>query len=191
MESDHGRVWYDLELYKYLAVLIDDQLPSKLQKLKLKIGFYSRNTACFSLETQKRLVAAAFLTALSDSLYRNAPDRRLSLLDTVYRSASRFGTGCKALAHRCTLYTMTGLLYQWGFLLFIFYSWDAPRWTLHLCHVTPVPLIWILVTCICGLYRAALLPPPGIQTHWHANEKSDFLWWIKILEDLELELFLK
>jgi len=69
-------------LYKYLGILIDDQLSFKLhidklvQKLKLKIGFNFRNKACFSWKTRRRLVAATFLTAIDygDLLYINAPD---------------------------------------------------------------------------------------------------------------------
>jgi hypothetical protein len=111
----HGEQIEQVKLYKYLSILIDDQLTFKfyidklVQKLKLKTGFYFRNKACFSWKTRRRLVAATFLTALDygELLYRNAPDRCLSLLDTVYHNALRFVTGCKASTHHCTLYKMT------------------------------------------------------------------------------------
>lgn len=107
----HGEQIKQVKLYKYLGILIDDQLSFKfhinklVQKLKLKIGFYFRNKACFSWKTRRRLVAATFLPALDygDLLYRNAPDKCLSLLDTVYHNALRFVTGCKASVHHCTL----------------------------------------------------------------------------------------
>lgn len=111
----HGEQIEQVKLYKYLGILIDDQLSFKLhidklvKKLKLKIGFYFRNKACFSWKTRRRLVAATFLPALDygDLLYRNAPDKCLSLLDTVYHNALRFVTGCKASVHHCTLYKLT------------------------------------------------------------------------------------
>lgn len=68
-------------MYKYLSILIDEDLSFKLHidkvvnKLKLKIGLYFRNKACVSLTTRKRLGAAPFYTALDydDLLYRNSP----------------------------------------------------------------------------------------------------------------------
>ena len=50
--------------YKYLGILIDDGLSFKLyiqqltKKMKLKLGFYFRNKACFSFEARRRLVLA-------------------------------------------------------------------------------------------------------------------------------------
>ena len=98
--------------YKYLGVLIDDQLSFKshsenlVKKLKLKLGFFYRNRTCFSFAARKKLVAATFLPVLDygDLLYMHAPVNCLNSLDSVYHGALRFITGCRALTHHCTLY---------------------------------------------------------------------------------------
>lgn len=109
-----------MSTYKYLGFLIDDGLTFKshidtlVKKLRLKLGFYFRNRACFSFEARKRLVSATFLPILDygDILYMHAPVAALRKLDTVYHGALRFITNFKPLTHRCTLYMRVG----WPFL---------------------------------------------------------------------------
>ena len=53
--------------YKYLGFILDDHLTFKVhiqnlvRKLRLKLGFYFRNKACFSPATRKKLVESTFL----------------------------------------------------------------------------------------------------------------------------------
>ena len=88
--------------YKYLGILIDDNLSFKchidklVSKLKLKLGFFFRNKSCFSFQVRKHLITTTFLPLLDygDLLFMNAPDQYLKKLDTVYHCALRFITGC-------------------------------------------------------------------------------------------------
>jgi len=101
--------------YKYLGITLDDSLSFKchidqlLKKLKLKLGFFFRNKACFSFNARKRIVAATFLPLLDygDVVYINASAHSLHLLDAAYHGSLRFITGCKTLTHHCTLYSLT------------------------------------------------------------------------------------
>lgn len=103
--------------YKYLGLLLDDHLTFKAhiqnlaQKLRLKLGFYFRNRACFSFATRKKLVESTFLPLLDygDFLYMHAPNKYLHQLDSAYHGALRFITGCKPFTHSCTLYNLV----QW------------------------------------------------------------------------------
>ena len=98
--------------YKYLGILIDDNLSFKshidklVSKLKLKLGFFFRNKSCFSFQVRKHLITATFLPLLDygDLLFMNAPDQYLKKLDTVYHCALRFITGCSYQVHHCFLY---------------------------------------------------------------------------------------
>jgi len=91
--------------YKYLGFHIDGDLSFKthisslVSKLKVKLGFYYRNRACFSSGARKYLVSATFLPLLDygDILYMHASATCLRSLDTVYHSALRFVTGCPYL----------------------------------------------------------------------------------------------
>ena len=102
--------------YKYLGFHIDGDLSFKshisslVSKLKVKLGFYYRNRACFSSGARKYLVSATFLPLLDygDILYMHASATCLRSLDTVYHSALRFVTGCPYLTHHCTLYQKAG-----------------------------------------------------------------------------------
>ena len=82
-------------------------IENLVSKLKLKLGFFFRNKACFSLQTRKRLISTTFLPLLDygDLLFMNASEQYLKKLDTVYHCALRFITGCGNLMHHCTLYT--------------------------------------------------------------------------------------
>lgn len=102
--------------YKYLGFLLDNKLTFKLhieqlkKKLRLKLGFYFRNKACFSFEAKKALVSATFLPVLDygDILYMHASCSLLRMLDTVYHGALRFITNSKSLTHHCNLYQKVG-----------------------------------------------------------------------------------
>ena len=103
--------------YKYLGILIDDGLTFKLhiqqltKKLKLKLGVYFRNKACFSFEARRRLVSATFMPLLDygDILYMNASAQCLRSIDTLYHGALRFILNYKTLTNHCILYTRVGL----------------------------------------------------------------------------------
>ncbi len=98
--------------YKYLGIVIDENLPFKshieklVSKLKMKLGFFFRNKSCFSLQVRKHLILTTFVPLLDygDLLVMNAPDTYLKKPDTVYHCALRFITGCGNLVHHCTLY---------------------------------------------------------------------------------------
>lgn len=100
--------------YKYLGILIDDSLTFKphiqhlVKKLKLKLGFYFRNKSCFSFEAKRRLATFMPVLDYGDVLYMHASSQCLHAIDTVYHSALRFITNCKALTHHCTLYVRVG-----------------------------------------------------------------------------------
>lgn len=102
--------------YKYLGFHLDEQLSFKLhieqlaKRLKLKLGFYFRNKACFSFQAKKQLVAATFLPILDygDILYMNAPKSHIRALDTIYHAALRFVTNSTSLTHHCVLYELSG-----------------------------------------------------------------------------------
>ena len=113
MSAQHNPI-EAVNTYRYLGITIDDNLCFKphidnlLRKLKLKLGFFFRNKACFSTSARKRLVAATFLPLLDygDVVYMNASAHSLHLLDAVYHGALRFITNCKPLTHHCTLYSL-------------------------------------------------------------------------------------
>jgi hypothetical protein len=73
-------------------------------KLKMKIGFYYRHKACFSLEVRKELVRCTF----SDVIYMQASATTLSVLDSVYHAALRFINSENRLTHHCDLYRAVG-----------------------------------------------------------------------------------
>lgn len=66
--------------YKYLGLVIDGELSFKAHmknlasKLRLKLGFYYRNKAWFSLRARKFLISATFLPVLNygDAVYMGA-----------------------------------------------------------------------------------------------------------------------
>ena len=85
---------------------------NNLQKiLKLKLGFYFRNNACFYFEARRRLVSATCMPLLDygDILYMNASAQCLRSIDTLYHGTLRFILNCKTLTHHCTLYTWPSL----------------------------------------------------------------------------------
>ena len=104
--------------FKYLGIILDDNFSFKphienlAKKLKVRLGFYFRNKACFSFHSKKRLVAATFLPVLDygDVLYMNACSTSLLMLDATYHGALRFITGCRSLTHHCILYKKVGWL---------------------------------------------------------------------------------
>ena len=106
---------------------MDDSLSLKchvdqlLKKLKLNLGFFFRNRACFSFKARKRIGVATFLPLLDygDVVYMNASAHSLQLLDAAYHGALRFITDCKPLTHHCTVYSIT----NWSSL--------SMRWTTH------------------------------------------------------------
>ena len=67
--------------YKYLGIRLDDKLSFKVhmdnleRKLKLKLGFYFCNRACFLLMARMKLVQTTFLSVIDygDLLYVHAP----------------------------------------------------------------------------------------------------------------------
>jgi hypothetical protein len=77
--------------YKYLGIWLDDKLSFKVhmdklvRKLKLKLGFYFRNKACFLLMARKKLVQATFLSVIDygDLLYMHATTSVLQRLDCL------------------------------------------------------------------------------------------------------------
>ena len=81
-----------------------------LSKLRLQLGFYFRNSACFSQSARKKLVEATFLPVLDygDVFYRNSTKALLQSLDSVYHSALRFITRANHYTHHCALYEMVG-----------------------------------------------------------------------------------
>lgn len=102
--------------YKYLGFLLDEELSFNshvirvVQKLKLKLGFFYRNKACFNLKARKELVAVTFVSVLDygDILYMHAAKSVLRSLDAVYHSALRFITGANYTTHHCNLYSLSG-----------------------------------------------------------------------------------
>lgn len=114
--TTQGKEIERVSTYKYLGFLIDDCLTFKfhidalVKKLRLKLGFYFRNRACFSFEARKRLVSTTFLSVIDygDILYMHAPVAALRTLDTVYHGALRFVTNYKSQTHHCTLYMRVG-----------------------------------------------------------------------------------
>ena len=102
--------------FTYLGITLDKDLNFKphienlSKKLKVRLGFYFRNLACFPSHTRKRLVAATFLPVLDygDVVYMHGCATSLGMLDATYHGALRFITGCKSLTHRDTLYDKVG-----------------------------------------------------------------------------------
>lgn len=56
--------------YRYLGFVLEEDLSFKLHikhllsKLRLQLGFYFRNSACFSQSAKRKLVEATFLPVL-------------------------------------------------------------------------------------------------------------------------------
>ena len=102
--------------YKYLGILLDDQLTFKYHisdlttRLRQKIGLLYRNKISFPKICRKRIVEAVFMSVLDygDVIYRNAAPTTLLPLDTVYHSALRFITGEGYTTHHCSLYERVG-----------------------------------------------------------------------------------
>ena len=102
--------------YKYLGFVLEEDLSFKLHvkqllsKLRLKLGFYYRNSACFSQSARRKLVEATFLPVLDygDIFYRNTTKVLLQSLDSTYHSALRFITRKKHSTHHCVLYDQVG-----------------------------------------------------------------------------------
>lgn len=102
--------------YKYLGFVLEQDLSFKLHvenllsKLRLKLGFYYRNSACFSQSARKKLVEATFLPVLDygDVFYRNTTKALLQSLDSICHSALRFITRANYLTHHCALYERVG-----------------------------------------------------------------------------------
>lgn len=102
--------------YKYLGFVLEEDLSFKLHvkqlvsKLKLKLGFYYRNSACFSQSARRKLVEATYLPVLDygDIFYRNTTKALLQSLDSTYHSALRFITRRKHSTHHCVLYDLVG-----------------------------------------------------------------------------------
>ena len=117
--------------------------------LKLKLGFYFRNKACFSFETRRRLVSATFMPLLDygDILYMNASAQCLRSIDTLYHGTLRFILKCKTFTHHCTLYTRVG----WPSLV-----------THRLRH-------WYTF-----IYKAILGLLPFLFGHFYSSE----MWWV-------------
>lgn len=111
-----GQVIERVSNYKYLGFLLDEDLTfnshvsNLVQKLKVKLGFYYRNKACFNLKARKELVTSTFVSVLDygDILYMHASKSMLRSLDSVYHSALRFITGAKYSTHHCDLYSISG-----------------------------------------------------------------------------------
>ena len=72
-------------------------MENLIRKLKLRIGFYYRHKAYFSLEARKELVRCTLLAVLdfSDVMYMQASTTTLRALDSVYHAALRFITNKK------------------------------------------------------------------------------------------------
>ncbi len=102
--------------YRYLGFVLEEDLSFKLHvkqllsKLRLQLGFYFRNSACFSQSAKRKLVEATFLPVLDygDVFYRNTTKALLQSLDSVYHSALRFITRTNYYTHHCALYEMVG-----------------------------------------------------------------------------------
>lgn len=102
--------------YKYLGFILEENMNFNLHikqlltKLKLKLGFYFRNSSCFTQKARKKLVEAMFLPALDygDVFYRHSTKTLLKSLDSVYHSALRFIMHAKYSVHHCVLYEMVG-----------------------------------------------------------------------------------
>lgn len=98
--------------YKYLGILIDDNLSFKshtdklVSRLKLKLSFFLKNKSCFSLQVRKHLIPTTFLPLLDygDLPFMNIPEQYLNKLDTVYHCALHFITGYSYHVHHCFLY---------------------------------------------------------------------------------------
>ena len=80
--------------YKYLDIWLDDKLSFKVmdnlvRKLKLKLGFYYCNKACFPLLATKKLVQATFLSVIDCGglLYMHATSYVLQRLESVYHAS--------------------------------------------------------------------------------------------------------
>ena len=97
--------------YKYLGILIDENLSFKLHidklvsKLKLKLGCFFRNKSCFSLQGRKYLLTTTFLPLL------DYEDLLFMKLHTVYHCALHYITDCSYHVHYCSLYAVAHCSY--------------------------------------------------------------------------------
>lgn len=103
--------------YKYLGLVIGGELSFKAcmknlaSKLRLKLGFYYRNKAWFSLRARKFLISGTFRPVLNygDAVYMGASTSGLQSSTPVHHCALRFITGCSSLTHHCELSAKAGL----------------------------------------------------------------------------------